>query len=69
VKDDGEDVVQNRLACGRGQCEGQDAEDRNPHYILAADAVTDGPADERAHGDGGQKEEKVKMVAAITLVD
>ena len=59
--DDGEDGGPEQVGVGQKQREGQDAEDRNPNYILATDAVTDGPANERAHGDGGQKEEKMNL--------
>src|SRR5690606_19067643 len=41
--------------------EGEHAEDRAPDHELPAEAVSDRPADDRARGDGAEKDEEVDL--------
>ena len=64
--------VQNRLACGRTQREGQSPEDREPHHGDASHAVTDGSAgkgaDHNTHEEGEQVE-LCRLHGQVELVD
>ena len=43
------------------QRERQDAEDRAPDHVLAAEAIADRPAEDRAGGDRAEEHEQVEL--------
>ncbi|CAM2158991.1 hypothetical protein PT2222_50047 [Paraburkholderia tropica] len=50
-----------QVRVGQQQRERRDAQDRTPDHVLAADAVADRAADDRARGHGGEEHEQVHL--------
>ena len=59
--DDGERGAPKKIRIGEEQCEGRGTENGDPNDGFPADAVTDGTADDRAGGDGGEEQEEEQL--------
>ena len=59
--DDGEDGAPKQIRVGQQEGKGGGAQNGDPDDGLAADAVADGTADDRAGGDGGEKQEEEQL--------
>ena len=59
--DDGERGAPKEVRVGQKQREGRGTEDRDPNDGFASDAVADRTADNRARGDGGEKEKEEEL--------
>ena len=59
--DDGERGAPKKIRIGEEQCERRGTQNGDPNDGLPADAVTDGTADDRAGGDGGEDQEEEQL--------
>ena len=59
--DDGERGAPEEIRVGKEKCEGRGTQNGDPNDGFPADAVTDGTADDRAGGDGGEEQEEEQL--------